>query len=491
VRGRRRAVARRVRHRLGRARSVLGPGVVGLLVVTFLARASQNMAGTTAPLLGRSVLHLGVATIGDDTAVAAVVQVATMALVASRVPPRRALAGLAAGVALLAAGVALLAAADGGSLFLAALVAGGVGGGLTFPSLMTAIGRVGAERRDQRLAFYALALGASLVAGPLAEAAVLDAAGGSLRVAFVAFLPLLVGALAVVGRRALVVAGGGLARSGGGLARSAGGSPAAGEGAGEGAGEDAGEGASTAVADLSEGADDAHLRRAARPVPGASPGSARDVRLLGIGGYRVALVVLLLYQIPFVALVTFGGLLGREAYGLGSTGVQLSFALFFAVSFAIRLAVARRRRVERKILAFRVAAACSAAGLIVLGTGRGVPSLLAGMALLGIPHALTYPLAIALVAEETPGVALGRANAELAASVGVSAVVLPSAIGFLVRASGFRTTFVLLALPVLAFAGLLEAVSRDQRARERRARGREASGRPERGAPSGSARGGR
>lgn len=443
MRARRRAAARR-RDRLRRARAVLGPGVVSLLVVTFLARGSQNMAGTTAPLLGRSVLHLGVATIGDDTAVAAVVQVATMALVASRVPPRRALAALGAGVALLGAGVALLAASSGGGLFLTALVAGGVGGGLTFPSLMTAIGRAGSERRDQRLAFYALALGASLVAGPLAEAAVLDAASGSLRVAFVAFLPLLGTALLVVGRRA---------RRG---ARPAG-------DRGLRASASSGLGPEEPVVGALALGEEARV-----PAPGTAPAprSAREVRLLRIGGYRVALVVLLLYQIPFVALVTFGGLLGHEAYGLNSTGVQLSFAVFFAVSFAIRLAVARRPRVEHKVRAFRVAAACSAAGLVVLGLGRGVPVLLVGMVLLGIPHALTYPLAIALVAEETPAFALGRANAELQASVGVATIVLPSLIGLLVHATGFRTAFALLAAPVAAFGALFEAVAADHRARE-------------------------
>lgn len=114
--------------------------------------------------------------------------------------------------------------------------------------------------------------------------------------------------------------------------------------------------------------------------------------LLSYATFRLALATMLTYQAPFAALVPFSALLARRVDGQSAAGASLAFAVFFIVSLGVRGAVVispvRHRRIA---LVFAVVA--TAAGLAALSSGRGVDHLVVGMAVLGAPHGLTFPLA--------------------------------------------------------------------------------------------------
>lgn len=395
----------------------------GLLVVAGLFRASQNMALTTFPLLGRQYLHLGTTVIGALGTVTGVTGIAATLAVGVRVSTSRATASVAAGTALLA--VALLVFAGSGSIapFALGTVLLGLAGGSTTPSLATAVGAADPRERDRALARYAFVLSLSLAAGPLLETGLLTLAGQRLRVPFLAFgaLPLAGLVWGMAGRR-----------------------KAPGE---EAPGEEA-------VGMASVGG----------PEVSSPPlAVARPLAVVASPGGRLALTVQLLYAVPFSAVIVFGGLIARDVYGLSAAGAQAGFTAFFSASLLTRLVVARRSPIRRKLRVFAASVALTLAGLALLAVGGSAGLFFGAMVLLGIPHGVTFPLVLALVAESVPSDRLAQANATLFAATSAVSVVAPVVLGAVAAAAGYRVMTAVVLAPVAAFAGLLAAQRRARR----------------------------
>jgi DHA1 family multidrug resistance protein-like MFS transporter len=386
-----------------------------LLLLTLLGRAAQNAGQTTYPLIGRELLGMGNSSIGAVVAVAGLASVACSTVVVGRArrwPPARL---LAAGQALGLAAFLLLALPTGRPGLWLGAVGLGAGGGLVFPSLMTVIASRSPGRRAKALALMAVALSTSLVAGPLIESGVLHVLGGSLRAALGVMTVLPAGAVALAVRAARQRATG----------------PPAPEAA------------------------PPPGRRAAPPADGP-PADAPPA--FG-SAFRLALTVMLTYQVPFVALVGFGALLARQADGLSAAGAEAAFAVFFGSSALVRvlLVVATPRRRLRGVLV--VSAAATVAGVAWLGLADTLPELLGAMAVLGVPHGTTFPLASSILAEQAhlDDARLARANGRLMAGTNAATVVVPFAYGALAAAFGYREAFLLLEVPVGLAAALLVA----------------------------------
>lgn len=393
-----------------RRRALAGP-VAALLVVAFFFRASQNMAQTTLGLLGHDVLRLSPGIIGAEAALSSAAGMAGIGI-AYRLPTRDALGGVVAGIALMSTSLALFAWAPGLAAFSGAAALLGLGGGLAFPSLATALGASSGGRADRVLAAYALALSSSLAVGTVAESSVIAITQGSVRAAFAAFA----GSSCV----ALVVALG--------------------------------------VAWASPSTFISRITRTGR----ADRSERRDLRRGGPPGglwanpaWRLATVAQILYQVPFAALVVFGALYAKEAFGFGTAGAELSFAGFFGVSFVVRALVVARSPIRHKRKAFLVSGILTLGGVALLAVAPGGAVFLVAMAILGVPHGLMFPISLALVAEGVPRHRLSSANAALAAIITLVTVLTPAALGPVVGMAGPRTMFAIVLAPVALLLGWL------------------------------------
>ena len=105
-----------------------------------------------------------------------------------------------------------------------------------------------------------------------------------------------------------------------------------------------------------------------------------------------------------------------------------------------------------------MSAGLTAAGLVLLGTGHGLIVLMVAMGVLGVPHGLTFPLALALVADATPVADLPRANATLLGSTNLVSVIVPLVLGAIVPAVGYRGMMLAILVPVAAFSAVQLAV---------------------------------
>lgn len=406
-----------VRGLLRSARATLLP-VAALMIVTGLFRASQNMAQTTLSLLGRERVHAGPGTIGALSAMSFLMMLAGTLLVAPRIHPHGRRAAVASGlVALLVGLVAFALAASVTVLALAAALIG-IAGGITFPTLATMAGQVAPAQRDRTLALYTLALSVSLALGPLLEAAVLHSAGGSLRVAYLVFAALPALALALIAVRVRR-----------GLPAGVDGAPPAASAAGAG----------QRVSPPSWGAYRAVL---ARPL------------------WRLAVTGVLMYAVPFACVVAFGAVLAETLYGERPAAVELALAVFFGTSLISRAALALRPPGRWKLALLWLSVATTVLGLALLAAGRSVVMLLTAMAVLGIPHGLTFPIALGLSADGVPRAELAWANAALMAVNSLAAVVTPGLLGVLAAAVGYREMVAACLVPVACFAAVLGWQSR-------------------------------
>ena len=434
-----------------------------LLVSTAMFRATQNMAQTTFSLLGREDLGLKAGTLGLLAALAGLAMVVVTLRFASRVAPGKARAAAAAGSLVLAGALAVFVFASSLGPFAAAVIALGIAGGVGFPALTSAFGSAEGAQREQALALFALTLSASLAIGPLMETLVLDVHHQDLRAPFAVFVvfPLLGAALlARPARRSkrMSLSGGGegtgtigdaapgaIVGTGPEPGPSGAGSSGAGpSGAGPSGASPSGAGPSGAGP---SGAGGAAWSQARRPRFG--------LELWQTPGGRLALTAQLLYAVPFAGVTVFGALVARVAFGVTPGEAQLAFTAFFATSFAARALVVWRAPVTRKRAVFQISGAMTVTGLVLLGVGHGLPLLLVAMAVLGLPHGFTFPLALALVAEAAPPGGLTRANAVLLGASNLTGVIAPVVLGALVQPAGYRGMVLLILVPVVVFGALL------------------------------------
>ncbi|MGC8626989.1 MAG: MFS transporter [Acidimicrobiales bacterium] len=422
-----------------------------VLATTMLMRASQNMALTTYPLVGGDLLHLHGSVIGALGAGTGAVTVVTMVALTARVRPHYAPYVLVGAMVVMAVAFPVVAEADNASELAAAVVLLGFSGALVLPTLITAAGAnahegQGPGARDRPIALVGVALSASLALGPFIETGVLDLNGGNLRDAFLWFTlgPLaaasVVATVAVLHRRRARASSAGPA---GGHALDSPGEPVDVEPVPA----DPVTGEVAAVGPAGSPLDDEPAAVQAKRVTLAA--SLKDP------AFRVSMMGQLVYAAPFAALVVFGALLARHAYGLSPAMTQVAFGTFFAGSFLVRVWLAWRSPVPHKLALFRLATLLTFAGMALLAVGHGIATLLIAMVVLGVPHGLTFSLAMAFVAEDRHREELASLNAHLSAIVQAVNVALPLLLGWGIDGLGYRPVFALVLLPVLA-AGVLQ-----------------------------------
>ena len=416
--------------RLSRSGRGSGPGgaalwsLLALYAVAALFRSAQNVAQTSLAPIGEGDLHLHAAAVGGVLALGGVAGVASTVLLGRLAVESTVRRWMAVGLALSAVSYLVLALAGSPWLLAAAAVLLGAGGGLIMPSLSTLVGRNPAASAPRRLAGMTVALSASLTVGPVVDSALIGATSGSVRtaVALFAILPVVGILLVMTGRTP----------------------PAT--------------------------RPPAPRPPAGRTVPsaGTPPTPAAPAPPLAIGrpglaaspwkrpGWRLATAGQLLYQVPFMAVISFGVVAAGHLYAMAPAAAQLGISAFFAVSLSVRVVLSTGwftvRRPKRALL---LVAGVSIVGVALLGLGRSEASMFVALALLGLPHGLVYPVALALIAEETPPERLAHANATFSAWTAAATVVLPLLLGGLAALGGFRVMFLALLVPVVALGVLV------------------------------------
>ncbi|MHB8262891.1 MAG: MFS transporter [Acidimicrobiales bacterium] len=437
----------------GLTASLLG---ICVLATAFMARSSQNIFQVTYPLLGKNDVHLGASAIGMAAAGAMLASALASLWLArghgSAEAGRVAIAGL---FTMVIGFVAMDVANDLAIYILAAMVAG-AGGGLTLPSLVALAGRSSPGNPGKGIARYTAVLSLSLLIGPLVEGGTLALTNGSLRMALAVFTPWpLIGIALIVyaRRRADPFASPSSPRH----------YPDQPEEAGDTAGGDTAIGAEHQSTLYTHDPRE-EMRIVGENVPMDDSPSTSLANLTSLQGLsalwkstkdgtariRLPLLIQLAYQVPFVSIVAFGGLLAIDVDHASTGQVVLLFAAFYAISSAMRLLIAWKPPGDTRKTIVRASLTATVLGVTML-TAHSMGLLVGGFILLGFAHGTTYPISLTLLAEDTSPQDMVRNNARLATIQSFVGVVLPVVLGLGIGTIGFSATFGLVLIPVVAF----------------------------------------
>ncbi len=361
-----------------------------LLAVTALFRSSQNAFQTTIGPIGYAVLNLSPSVIGVGIAIAGGLTTLVNVILAVRLRTSRLhMTGLI-GIFALALAIVVIVVGDNTTSFIISGVIFGSAGGMVMPVLATLAGRVEGVARDRAISAYTVALSASLAVGPFFESVVLSVNHDSLKGGLLSFLPFPLLALLLFGS----------------------------------------------------------LRRSIKPPRSSGEMPLPSKRLAKNPHFRLAVVSLLLYQVPFIAVTAFGALIAHYEYGATVALAQLSFTVFFLVSLVTRSMLVWRHPGEREGLMLRFSALLTFAGTLVLAVGHHLIFLFAAMILLGVPHGLVYPLAISTVARTIPPRDVPRANAAMSAATSAASVISPLILGEIASLFGYSAISLLTLVPI-------------------------------------------
>lgn len=378
------------RKRHSRFRSSVIP-LLSLLAITGLFRSTQNAFQTTIGPIGRYVLHLDPSVIGIGIALAGGVTTATSLLLVARIRHNRLNLTAQTGALAIALAILVIILGKGISGFLASLLIFGASGGLVMPILATLAGRIEGVSRDRAISAYTVALSASLAIGPFFESLVLGANHDNLIGGIASFLPFPMIALVLF----------------------------------------------------------TFLRTPSVPTTHSTQRATTRSKLRENPQFRIAVIALLLYQVPFIAITAFGALIAHYEYGVTVALAQLSFTVFFLVSLSTRSLLVWRHPGKRENTLLRLSALLTFVGVLVLAIGHNLVFLFVAMVLLGIPHGLVYPLSISSVARTTSPHDVPRANAGLFAATSAASIVSPSILGETASLFGYQAISLVTLVPVI------------------------------------------
>ncbi|MGC9071327.1 MAG: MFS transporter [Acidilobus sp.] len=182
---------------------------------------------------------------------------------------------------------------------------------------------------------------------------------------------------------------------------------------------------------------------------GPKGAQARASYVLKNEGFIASVLNNLTYQVPFSYLTAFAAVYVVQQFGAkGWLGV-LAYAPFYATSLLSRLFMMLRppgNIVKHMVLA----ASMSVAGLLMAWASGTLPVFYLAMAILGIPHGMTYTLSVISISRTFDRDRLNAANSYFFSIMMIIGSLLPALLGSLADRIGYRQTFLAITPIVIA-----------------------------------------
>ncbi|MEM0136784.1 MAG: hypothetical protein QXU18_16405 [Thermoplasmatales archaeon] len=179
-------------------------------------------------------------------------------------------------------------------------------------------------------------------------------------------------------------------------------------------------------------------------------------RLFRNRALRVSMYLNSMYKIPFAAITTFLVIFSVEKFHVSVTLAYSAFIPFFSVSFITR-AYMVLRPFDSLTLPLYLSVAITLGRVISFYFIDSFSLLFLDVALVGIPHGVTFPLSTVIISRGTNANERLRANSYILAYGIFIQIGTPALFALLINAVGFSMIFSLLTIPSTIFALLLYA----------------------------------
>ncbi len=164
-------------------------------------------------------------------------------------------------------------------------------------------------------------------------------------------------------------------------------------------------------------------------------------------GFKVALLNNLTYQVPFAFIITFDGIYAKTVFHASNSIAILLYSLFFITSFLGRLFLAAKPVTNIKFL-IDLSVLLTIIGLLVAWISPNIYVFIIALLILGIPHGFTYTLSIVTLSRTFDVKLRNAANSYFFSTMSLIGAILPSILGILVDVTSLRWGFIAI-LPII------------------------------------------
>lgn len=182
-------------------------------------------------------------------------------------------------------------------------------------------------------------------------------------------------------------------------------------------------------------------------------------QILKNNGFKVALLNNLTYQVPFAFILTFDGIYAETEFHASNSIAILLYSVFFITSFLGRLFLAVKPPSNIKLL-IETSVTLTIVGLIIAFLSPNIYVFIIALLILGIPHGFTYTLSIITLSRTFNINLRNAANSYFFSTMMVIGAILPSLLGILVDLTSLRTGFIAILPIILAVFYATEIYSR-------------------------------
>ncbi|PMP97199.1 MAG: hypothetical protein C0167_01625 [Nitrososphaera sp.] len=176
-------------------------------------------------------------------------------------------------------------------------------------------------------------------------------------------------------------------------------------------------------------------------------------------GFAVSLLNQLAYQIPFAFIVTFSSIYAVQRFSATNSAAIFLYVAFYATSFAARFALTAPA--ENLTALMILSATLTLMGLFAAWAAPSIIIYAAALAILGIPHGLTYTISVISLSRVFDVKTRNAANSYFSSTMMLIGAFLPALLGILADLMGLRTAILVLVIPVaIVFAATLALARR-------------------------------
>ena len=387
-------------------------------LVGFLFRIANGAQAVLAALIANHYLHMGETSIGLIISIGSLTSLAIMAMLTFDLKIYRHAMFLSLSLTLGLAFIFISGVdfyiSKSKSIFVMGVLFLNIGNALIIPAIVTIVGMTGYKSVEKRFGAYTSALSLTLFLSPSIEGAILALTNQNLRMAIlVAAFPALIGAIAIAFNIKKIE----------------------------------------------------HIITSSQAEDKPKDSIAdKTFSFFKNSGCIKALSLLLMFEVPFEAVTVFGGLMGNKVEHLNYSLIAVGFSILFFVSLICRLTFATTNHLNKIQLLISVALT-SALISLVLFDFHSVILFYVAMAVFGIGHGITYPLALSVIRKTTPIVFVRQANSMVSTINQLSAVIVPVGMGNEISKIGFQKSFLSISIFVIALGTISLFIGNNKKTR--------------------------
>ena len=154
------------------------------------------------------------------------------------------------------------------------------------------------------------------------------------------------------------------------------------------------------------------------------------------------------YAFPFILLITYGSIMGKEYDGINPDIFFYLLALFYSVSFLTRLVLSVKNVKNHEILMYTSFAA-TIIGYLLLGIDAGIIMFIGSLLILGFPHGSIYPTASYYIASSVELEDLNVVYSVFILIMDVIIFLIPFVFGIISTIYSIRMAIYLTAVPMV------------------------------------------